>query len=178
MKKWISGKKREVLDAKIFKVYFQQFQSPTMEKQSEFTVIESRNWVNVLPVTKDGDVILVKQFRFGTSEVTYEFPAGIIDDGEEPLEAAKRELLEETGATKFEIKELGSCRPNPAHFNNFCYHFLATGLDSFGDLKLDEHEEIEVIKKSIDEVQIMIDEGIINHSLVLVTWYLYKESLK
>src|SRR5262245_49723816 len=79
-------------------------------------VIDSRDWCNVVPITAGGDVVLVKQFRFGSREVSLELPGGIVDDGEDPAASAARELEEETGYRAGRIVRLGTYRPNPAHF--------------------------------------------------------------
>ncbi|MEM5947508.1 NUDIX hydrolase [Spirochaetia bacterium 38H-sp] len=115
-------------------------------QESEFCVIDSKDWVNIVPVIeKDGErfFLMVWQFRHGIGELTLEFPAGILDPGETPLDAAIRELREETGYVAECIKKIGEIRPNPAFLNNTSHTFLATGLRKVGELELDEFEHVE-----------------------------------
>ncbi|MCL2519455.1 MAG: NUDIX hydrolase [Spirochaetaceae bacterium] len=128
---------------------------------SEFYRINSPNWVVTVPVlaAADGDkMILVKQFRHGLGQLTTEFPSGIIEKGEEPIAAARRELLEETGYLAGKLTLLSSDSPNPALFNNTLYIFLAEDLENKGKQQLDEAERIEVLLE--DKAKVIKNLGI------------------
>lgn len=174
---WVQTSKNLVFKNFLFDIYRVGFRSPRSEKEGQFDVLESKDWVNIIPVTSNGNVIMVKQFRCGSSEVTLEFPAGAIKTGETPLDVAKRELEEETGSLGHNFIELGKCRPNPAFLTNTCWHFLAEKVEIKKMQNLDEYEEIELAEFSITQIDQMIKEGSINHSLSITAWYFYK-SLK
>lgn len=115
-------------------------------------VIETGNWVNIIALTKNKEVVLVKQYRHGVQEVLLEIPAGIMDpEDESPLQTAKRELLEETGYTSEKFFEVGSSYPNPATHTNMTYSFLALDVELVDQQNLDETEEIEVSLIPFDE---------------------------
>jgi ADP-ribose pyrophosphatase len=108
-------------------------------------VIETGTWVNVIALTKDREVVLVKQYRHGAGQVMLEIPAGVMEaeDGS-PLQTARRELMEETGYASPKIIEVGKTYPNPATHNNLTYSFLALDVEKVGRQHLDETEEIDV----------------------------------
>ncbi len=130
-------------------------------------VLETRDWVNVVARTPEGRFVFVRQFRFGTERVTTEIPGGVVERGEEPLAAAKRELREETGYEASRWSELGRVEPNPAFQDNHCHHFLADGARRVGDQQLDAGEDIAVATLTEAEVQTGIAAGEIAHTLVL-----------
>src|SRR5579859_5168356 len=96
-----------------------------------------RDWVSVVPVTKDGDFVLVRQYRIGIDAPTLEIPGGVIDDGQEPAFAALRELREETGYGGGTLVSLGATQPNPALQNNWHHMFLADGVERVGETEFD-----------------------------------------
>lgn len=115
-------------------------------------VIETGTWVNIIALTKNREVVLVKQYRHGAGQVMLEIPAGVMDaEDESPLQTAKRELLEETGYTSEKFIEVGSSYPNPATHTNMTYSFLALDVEHVGQQHLDETEEIEVSLLPFDE---------------------------
>jgi len=123
-------------------------------------VVECGTWVNVVALTKEGEVVLVKQYRHGANQVMLEIPAGVMDaEDESPLSAARRELLEETGYTSDRIIEVGKVYPNPATHNNLTYSFLALDVEKVGQQHLDATEEIEVSLVSFDEFITLAKEG-------------------
>ena len=123
-------------------------------------VIETGTWVNVVALTKEREVILEKQYRHGAGQVMLEIPAGVMDEEDEsPLQAAKRELLEETGYTSERFIQVGKVYPNPATHNNLTYSFLALDVEKVGQQSLDETEEIEVSLIPFDELVELAQEG-------------------
>lgn len=177
MKKWIEKSKKLAFKSILFKLFEVEYQSPSSGIKGHFDVIETSDWANIVPITKDGNAILVKQFRYGSNDLSLEFPAGVIEVGEDPLEAIKRELLEETGGTG-KVVSVGSCRPNPAFMRNHCFHFAATDVVISGDQDLDHFEELEIVVVPENQIDGMIERGEINHSLSIVAWHLYKQSIR
>ncbi len=128
-------------------------------------VFEFASWANVVALTKNNEVVLVKQYRHGVQEVLLELPGGVVDDGENPLEGAKRELMEETGYSAGNIVEVGRLYPNPAIQQNTLYCYLATDVELAGEQHLDEAEEIEVQLIPLDELIEMTRQGKFLHAL-------------
>jgi ADP-ribose pyrophosphatase len=123
-------------------------------------VIEYGDWVNVVALTRDGQVVLVRQYRHGAQKVILELPGGVMDsEDDSPLEAARRELLEETGYASENFIQVGCVYPNPANQTNRIYFFLALDARKVGSQSLDETEEIEVVLKSLEEVIAMAKNG-------------------
>jgi ADP-ribose pyrophosphatase len=122
----------------------------------EYYVLEYPNWVNVVAITEDEKVIMVKQYRHSGGFVSIEIPGGVIDGDEYPVAAAKRELLEETGYLFEDFELVSTVYPNPATSNNVTYCYLAKGGIKVQDQNLDEHEDIDVEFYSIDEVKTML----------------------
>jgi len=123
-------------------------------------VLECGTWVNVVALTKDREVILEKQYRHGAGQIMLEIPAGVMDkEDKSPLQAAQRELLEETGYTSERFVEIGKVYPNPATHNNLTYSFLALDVEKVSQQNLDVTEEIEVSLIPFDELIAMAKEG-------------------
>ena len=147
--------------------------SPRTGKEHHFFIIESTPWVNVIPLTDQNEVVLVKQYRHGTQDVTLEIPGGLVEVSDSPESAAKRELMEETGYMAFELVLLGTVHPNPAIQNNLCYTYLAKDVVLSGKQDLDDKEDIQVVLRPLDEIPDAIRNGEITHSLVLAAFYRY-----
>jgi len=123
-------------------------------------VIETGTWVNVIALTKNREVVLVKQYRHGAGQVLLEIPAGVMEAGDEsPLQTAKRELLEETGYASEKFFEVGSSYPNPATHNNMTYSYLALDVEKVSQQHLDETEEIEVSLMPFDKFVALAKRG-------------------
>lgn len=130
------------------------------------TILEFRSWANIVPLTKNGEVILVKQYRHGVREALWEFPGGVVEDEEEPLEGAKRELLEETGCVASDMIEIARLYPNPALQTNTLYCFLARDVEKVSEQSLDAGEDIEVCPVPWEELIRMVKHGEFPHALM------------
>jgi 8-oxo-dGTP pyrophosphatase MutT (NUDIX family) len=119
----------------------------------EYYILEYPNWVNIVALTDKNKIVLVKQYRHGVQESILEIPGGVIDEGEDSITAAKRELLEETGYLFDSFEQLCDLFPNPATSNNITTTYLARGGKKVQEQELDFQEDIEVILKSPSEVK-------------------------
>ncbi|MBO5682406.1 MAG: NUDIX hydrolase [Clostridia bacterium] len=145
-------------DGKVVKLYRDIVSLPNGEK-SVREYIKHVGAVCVVPVTNDGEIVCVRQYRYSVSQVLLEIPAGKLDSAEEdPVSAALRELREETGATCKELVSLGIYYGSPAIMGEKIYMYLAKGLE-FGDMDLDEDEFLECIKIPAKELEDMIYSG-------------------
>jgi 8-oxo-dGTP pyrophosphatase MutT (NUDIX family) len=125
----------------------------------QFYVFEYPRWVNVIAQTKEQEVVLIRQYRHAIREVYYEIPAGVCEDGEDLLEAAKRELLEETGYGGGEWSLFMTLCANPSIQANCTYTFLAHGVEKMSPQRLESTEEITVHLKTVQEVKSLIEQG-------------------
>jgi 8-oxo-dGTP pyrophosphatase MutT (NUDIX family) len=128
-------------------------------KVFEATALEFRSWASVMALTKNQEVVLVRQYRHGAQDVFWEFPGGVVDDGESPLNGAQRELSEETGYTTSNIIEIGKFYPNPALQTNLMYGYLAYDAEKTTVQELDDAEDIEVHLVPLDELIAMTKRG-------------------
>ena len=165
MKKWTRSNIKDVLRARIFKYQTVESTSSDGRMTGLFDVVRTANWVNVLAINTNNEIVLVKQYRHGTDEITLELPAGAIEKDEEPLIAAKRELAEETGHTGGQWKSLGAVKVNPAFMTNTCYFYLAEGVEKTQEQNLDPLEEVDVVYHTLDKVKELVNNNIIDHSL-------------
>jgi ADP-ribose pyrophosphatase len=140
-------------------------------KVFEATALEFRTWAAVLAITKDQQVVLIKQFRHGAQDILWEFPGGVVNDGESPLDGARRELTEETGYTTSTMIEVGKFYPNPALQTNLMYAYLAYDVEKTDVQELDDAEDIEVHLVSLDELIAMTKRGEFLHGLQVATLF-------
>ncbi|MDD5475994.1 MAG: NUDIX hydrolase [Syntrophales bacterium] len=157
----------------IFSLRRDRARSPRTNKEHDFIVLQSPDWVNVIPLTPDKEVVMISQWRHGIRRPTLELPGGVVDEGETIMKAAKRELLEETGYVADELISLGSVHTNPAFFNNLCHTFLAKNVCRRQKQDLDDKEDIEVVLVPVSEIPEMLRAGVITHSLIAVAFYRY-----
>lgn len=146
---------------------FQHATNPRNGQTLRRTVLDVPDWVNVIALTPERRFIVVRQYRFGTARITTEIPGGVIDLGEPPEAAARRELQEETGYTAERWTALGPVEPNPAFQTNLCHHYLAEDARLTHPLELDPGEDIVVDTLTRDELVAAIRSGTIRHSLVV-----------
>jgi len=154
-------------DYRIFKTRFDLLENPRTGEHLERVVLETPDWVNVVALTPEGAIVIVKQHRFGADAPTIEIPGGMVDPGEDPLDAAIRELREETGYEAASWTSLGSVSPNPAFQDNTCHHFLAQECCLTSMQDQDPGEDIFVETMTQAEMIAAIASGAIQHALVL-----------
>ena len=126
---------------------------PDGRENPEYYVLEYPDWVNVIAITKDGHFVMERQYRHALGRTSFELPCGVMENGEEPLEAIKRELLEETGYGGGEWRHLMDISANSSTMNNMTHCFLATGVEKISEPHLDDTEELEVYLLSREKVR-------------------------
>lgn len=133
----------------------------------EYYVLEYPSWINIIAITEDGDFVLVEQYRHGLGEVSFELCAGVVEDGEEPLAAAKRELMEETGFGGGSWELYATLSPNASAMNNTSYTFLARGVKRLTQKQhLDDTEDVAVHVVSREEVYELLSSGQLKQALM------------
>ena len=160
---------------RVWDLRVRRYRRPGQEEDNEFYYLDSRDWVIVIARTLAGELVLIRQFRFGSNALSWELPGGIIDAGEDPVTAGLRELREETGYRAQSGEYIGRCQPNPAILNNHCHFVFADKVEPDGaGTDWDEHEEIEVRVQSEAAVFEWVREQKIGHALALTGLLYYK----
>ena len=154
-------------DFGILRVRFDDLENPRTGAKLRRIVLENPAWVNIVALTPDSRVVVIRQFRFGTSAVATEIPGGMVDPGESSEHAAKRELREETGFESSKWTYLGCVEPNPALQDNLCHHWLAEDVVMSAEPELDPGEDIEVTTYSLKQIGQAIEDASMRHVLVL-----------
>jgi ADP-ribose pyrophosphatase len=171
---WQRESERTLLPTAIFEVTAVSFRHPARAQAKEFLVIKADDWVVAVAVTPEDQIVLVRQFRYGSGSISLELPGGIIDDGETPEAAAQRELAEETGYAGTSARLLGSTHPNPAIQNNRNHIVLIEGARRTTSLAWDEHEELEVLVWPVEQAFAAAHDGRITHALMLNALLLFE----
>ncbi|MDC1068265.1 NUDIX hydrolase [Candidatus Kapabacteria bacterium] len=173
LKKWKTESKKNLGNHKIFDVEIVRRTNPQDGKTSEFTVLNSENWVNIIVITKSNEIVLVNQYRHGTNTIELEIPGGLIETDETPGQASIRECKEETGyVSDSPVEFLGEIFPNPAFLDNRCYTFLWENCEQKLEQNLDDFEDIDIIKYPIEDIKNLILKGEIRHGVIIAAFNL------
>ncbi len=136
-----------------------------------YYVLEYPSWVNIVALTTDGKLIMERQYRHGLGEIRFEIPAGVVEKGEDPMDAAKRELLEETGYTGGDWSLLMVASPNASANTNLNYTYFAKGVHPTGTQHLDPYEELEVHLMTPDQVLDLLQQGEMRQATMIAPLY-------
>ncbi|MDZ7694775.1 MAG: NUDIX hydrolase [Balneolaceae bacterium] len=164
---WSVKQEHKEYHTPIFTLLKRRFRLESEDHEGTFYVLDAPDWVNVIAMTPDREVVLVEQFRYGTNKPSLEIPGGVCDEGETPLETAKRELQEETGYVSDKWSSMGQVSANPAIMSNYNHFFLAEECLEQGTMNLDHHERIEVHTLPYNDFLGRVSDGTIDHSIMV-----------
>jgi ADP-ribose pyrophosphatase len=171
---WKTTTKKTVAENPFLKLEEHRREEEGTGRYGYFFIVHAPDWVNIVAITEQQEIVLIEQFRHGSERIELEIPSGIIDEEEDPADAALRELLEETGyerSDRSEFKKIGEAIPNPAFIRNKCYTYLLTHVRPTGLTQFDENENIRVRLIPRNEIEHLITAGEIQHSLIITAFY-------
>jgi ADP-ribose pyrophosphatase len=171
---WLCESEKTLLQSPAMSIVEQRCKSSEDGRGYTFYLLRSRDWCNIIPVTEDGKIVMVKQFRVGIASPTLEVPGGVCDPEDRDFQAAAlREFEEETGYAALpgaRVESLGWTHPNPAILNNRCHSFVVGPVRKRGQQNLDAGEMIEAIEIPIDDIPGLLrdrGENALTHALML-----------
>ena len=171
---WSVLKREPVEDFKLFQIRRKQVRSPRTGETREVQAIQFTDWVLILALTADEEVLMVRQYRHGIERVCLELPGGLVDAADDSAAmSAQRELLEETGYKANEIMLMGECFPQPAILSNKCFFYLAENVTRVQMQNLDAGEDIEIINAPLKSIPAKIENKEIDHGMVLLAFFFY-----
>jgi len=174
IKPWQRLDTEMVYACRVFSLRRDRSRSPRTGSEHDFFILDACDWVNVVPLTADDRVVMVRQYRHGIGDFTLEIPGGMVDDADaSPLVAGRREMVEETGWDSHDLVELGAVHPNPAIQGNRLHTFVARGVENLHETHFDTTEETEVELVPLAEIPGLVSAGLISHALVISAFYLF-----
>lgn len=172
--RWQKLAQTTLASTRVFDLHSTRYRHPVRETERDFVVAHPPDWVNVVALTPDERIVLVRQFRFGIDAFSLEIPGGVMHAGEDPVVAGLRELREETGYTGEPARLLGSVHPNPAIQSNRCHFVFVEQATNTGAMEWDPDEEIEVTTLPVKDVLALAHSGGITHGLVLDALFMFE----
>jgi ADP-ribose pyrophosphatase len=170
---WVKKDTQLQADCRVFKVLKSRFSHSLREVDGDFFVIDAPDWVTVVAITPQSELVAVNQFRYGIEALSLEVPAGMVEPGEDPLETGVRELREETGFVGQHPELLGWVYPNPAIQNNRCFIVGISNAEPVTGLDWDEHEEIQTRLIPLKNIPDVLANGEFLHSLSVCALHYY-----
>jgi ADP-ribose pyrophosphatase len=172
---WKTELSEEVFSTPWMSIYHNRFQMADGKKGNYFFV-HTNGSALIIPVSDDGKILLVKQYRYLMDSVSLELPCGGIKDGQDEIAAARAELLEETGYSCNKIKKVGKFLPYNGLSDEYCTVFVSKKLEWVG-LKPDETEQIEVVSYTPDEIDRMVARGRIVDGMTIAGWLIGRKNI-
>ncbi len=171
---WPIISREQIGDFRLFSLTQKKVRSPRTGEIREVQALQFPDWVLILALTPQEEVVMVRQYRHGTEQVCLELPGGLVDPNDDSPElSAGRELLEETGYRASKIKHIGECFPQPAILSNKCYFYLAKDVEPVQTQDLDPGEDIEILKIPLSEISDKIENREIDHGMVLLAFFFF-----
>ncbi|HQH26092.1 MAG TPA: NUDIX hydrolase [Oligoflexia bacterium] len=172
MKRWDKLNTKLLQKTRVFDLHVDRMRHPESGYEDDFYSLRVGDWANIIALTTANEVVLVEQYRFGVHDFSLEIPGGFIDQGEEPMATALRELREETGYCAAKARALGAVYPNPAMQNNQMHYFFAPGASLAGEQALDPAENIRVQLIPLADIPAAILNRRITHALTITAFML------
>ena len=176
--KWKTLSQKYLIEKPWLTARVDKVELPTGAIIDEYYVLEYPDWVNTIAITKDGKFVFVRQYRYAIGKTVNELCAGVVEKGEDPMDAAKRELMEETGFGGGNWQEWMTISANPSTHTNLTHCYLATDVEPLGKQHLDQGEDLEPRIFSREEVLDMLQKGEIWQALMVAPLWKYFASEK
>lgn len=164
---WVTTNEELKYTTNIFKLLSRDMKLVSEDHSASFSIVKAPEWMNVIPLTPENEIVLVEQYRYGIEQPTLELPGGMVDQGETHDETARRELLEETGYSGDDWHYLGKVSSNPAFLTNFTHLHVVRNSQKIQEQRLDGNERIHVHLLPLEDFLEMVKDGTVHHSLVV-----------